>query len=124
MNKQQLIEKHETNKISKAQLGQLRRIVLEELLEDITKMDSHHVAEWLDKKRSKLAPAKLANAVGYGTTTDTLRQSLKPVVIGIGIATATRAKKKVILIAKPNQIDKALSRGFSFENRFSRLYVD
>jgi exodeoxyribonuclease V alpha subunit len=36
----------------------------------------------------------------------------------------TRAKKKVIVISKKGSIDRALSRGFSFEARHTRLYID
>jgi hypothetical protein len=81
MNKQQLIEKFEADKISKAQLGQLRRIVLEELLGKIKEMDYHEATEWLDTKRTKLLRPKLAEEVGYKTVVDTLRQTLKPIIM-------------------------------------------
>ncbi len=80
MNKLDLTKKYKADNIGKTELGQLRRIALEEKLEMITSLDAHHIIEWLDTKKSKIQPKKLALAVGYGTTSDTLRQTLKPIV--------------------------------------------
>ena len=69
MDKQQLIDKYELGqRLSKSELGKLRRIVLQEKLEMITALDSHQVVAWLDGYQSKIIPKKLADAVGYGST--------------------------------------------------------
>tara|TARA_R110001606_G_scaffold182788_1_gene329390 strand:- start:1570 stop:1776 length:207 start_codon:yes stop_codon:yes gene_type:complete len=50
--KSDLITKHEHEGLSKQELGQLRRIILTELLDNIM-LDVNDIDKWLDKKKTK-----------------------------------------------------------------------
>lgn len=81
MDRKALEQKYLEGTISKAQLGQLRRVALEELIEKITNSSDYEKVKWLNENKSRLNPSKLANAIGYRTTKDTLRQSLKSLIL-------------------------------------------
>jgi hypothetical protein len=75
--KQQLIEQFNHQTIGKQALGQLRRIVLCEVLNDLASLPPDAAVKMLDKNRSKIDLAKLAVKVGYKTSATTIRQSFK-----------------------------------------------
>lgn len=80
--KEQLIKKYsdQDNYLSKKELGQLRRYILTELLETILANNGQFANDWIDKNKTKLRTSKLATAMGYGTTSDNIRQSFKKIV--------------------------------------------
>jgi hypothetical protein len=80
-NKSELITKHKHESLSKQELGQLRRILLTELLDKIM-LDVNNINEWLDKKKTKFDKSKLASAVGYETKPHNIRQSFSELVKG------------------------------------------
>ncbi|MDC3189519.1 hypothetical protein NQU96_07190 [Pseudoalteromonas elyakovii] len=75
--KEALLQKYtdNDNQLGKRELGQLRRILLTEVLDNIISNDCLNADKWLDKKKSRLDKNKLASAVGYGITPDNIRQS-------------------------------------------------
>ena len=75
-----LIQKFEQNKISKRDLGSLRRFTLTNLLNSLIALSPEEAKLWLDSSHSKLSTSKLAEAIGYGTATDNIRQSFKALV--------------------------------------------
>lgn len=77
LSKEVLIEKFNREEISKADLGKLRRICLKETLDKILQCNSDDIAGYLSLNKSKIDRAKLAKLMGYGTTTDSLRQTYK-----------------------------------------------
>lgn len=77
--KSQLIKKYDDEGLGKQELGRLRRILLEELLENIVN-DLPNIKQWLDKRETKLDTSKLAKAIGYGTKPHNIRQSFKGLV--------------------------------------------
>ncbi|KGJ89613.1 hypothetical protein [Colwellia psychrerythraea] len=80
INIDELLRKYELGVISKKDLGTLRRHKLISVLDDIIKSSPIQAIKWLDKKRSKISTAKLAESVGFDTQTDTIRQSFKALV--------------------------------------------
>ncbi|GAC32305.1 hypothetical protein [Paraglaciecola polaris] len=82
--KSKLIKKHDDEGLSKKELGQLRRILLTELLDKILAdgNEDKYIGEWLDKKKTKIDKAKVAKAVGYDTKPDSIRQSFSELVKG------------------------------------------
>lgn len=77
MDRQILEDKYMAGTLSRQGQGQLRRLVLQEILNEIIVLPVDEARGWLDKKYSKLDRAKLANAVGYGIRPVNLRQSYK-----------------------------------------------
>jgi hypothetical protein len=76
MDKIQLVNLYESGVISKQQLGQLRRITLESLIDKILSSDKE-AGNWLDSKKSKLCTKKIAVGIGYGTEPVNIRQSFR-----------------------------------------------
>ncbi|MBU2969233.1 hypothetical protein KO527_07735 [Pseudoalteromonas sp. C2R02] len=81
MDKAQLISQYEAGTIGKQQLGQLRRMVLEPLIEKILSSSVQDACDWLDDKKSKLCTKKIAAAVGYDIKPVNVRQSFKPELV-------------------------------------------
>lgn len=75
LSKEALIALYLDNKLKGQRLGQLRRLILEDILSDIQSSTDDEARQWLDGKQSKIDRAKLATAVGYGTQVVNLRQS-------------------------------------------------
>jgi hypothetical protein len=80
LDKTQLNDLYEAGTIGKQQLGMLRRIELESLIENILSSEQA-AAEWLDEKKSKICTNKLATAIGYGIKAVNIRQSFKPELV-------------------------------------------
>lgn len=76
-NKEALINKFFNKKISKVELGGLRRIVLNEILDKVLQCNNDDIADYLSSNKSKIDRAKLSKLMGFGTTTDSLRQTYK-----------------------------------------------
>jgi len=77
MDSQALEIQYGNSTIGKQSLGQLRRLKLQEILNGILVSDDAKIIYWLDKKKSKLDRAKLADAVGLDVKPVNLRQSFK-----------------------------------------------
>lgn len=75
LTKDELITLYQNGKLKGQRLGQLRRIILEEVLANILAHSDEEVLVWLDEKQSRINRAKLAEAVGYATQVVNLRQS-------------------------------------------------
>lgn len=75
LTKDELITLYQNGKLKGQRLGQLRRIILEEVLANILTHSDEEVLVWLDEKHSRINRAKLAEAIGYGTQVVNLRQS-------------------------------------------------
>jgi hypothetical protein len=76
-----LIKKYSQSKISKQELGSLRRFTLTNLLNSLIVLPPKEAKLWLDSSHSKLSTSKLALAIGYKTKTDNIRQSFKELVL-------------------------------------------
>jgi len=111
-----LIEKYEQNKISKQDLGSLRRFTLTNLLNSIIVLPPEEAKLWLDSSHSKLSTAKLANAIGYKTKTDNIRQSFKELVLTYE---AILKDKSIIISTKKTNIEV----GEANEKKFL-LFID
>lgn len=82
MDRQQLESQYHAGTIGKLALGKLRRLSLTAVLDDIEKLPDLEIKlAWLDNKLSKIERKKLADAVGFDTKPDTLRQTLKDDVV-------------------------------------------
>jgi hypothetical protein len=77
--KSEFIKKYHVEGLSKQELGKLRRILLEELLDSIV-IDTNNIKQWLDNKETKFVTSKLAKAIGYNTKAVNIRQSFKRLV--------------------------------------------
>lgn len=79
MNKEELIERYNNDTISRQQLGSLRRIILDELLQSF-KEDAVLAKSFLTKNGNKLDRKKLAAGVGFGIKTVNISQSFKELI--------------------------------------------
>ena len=75
----ELIRKYDNEGLGKQELGKLRRLLLEDLLNNIVN-DLDNIKQWLDKKETKFDTSKLASAIGYDTKPHNIRQSFKGLV--------------------------------------------
>ncbi|MCP4587850.1 hypothetical protein [Pseudoalteromonas sp.] len=76
-----LKEKYVTDKVSKPELGAIRRHELSKLLGQIQSLTEDELICWLDKKRTKLNIKKIASAIGYKTEAANIRQSFKSMIV-------------------------------------------
>ncbi|MBE1302033.1 MAG: hypothetical protein GJ680_19270 [Alteromonadaceae bacterium] len=79
MTKQQLIEAYQQNTIGKQQLGQLRRMVLTDLLKSVVSNPAL-AKTFLKPNGNKLDRAKLAKEAGFGLKAVNISQSFKSLV--------------------------------------------
>jgi hypothetical protein len=77
LSKEELIERFNREEISKVDLGKLRRICLKEILDKILQSNRDDITGYLSLNKSKIDRARLSKFMGYGTTTDSLRQTYK-----------------------------------------------
>jgi hypothetical protein len=81
MDKQELIEQFEANVINRQSLGVLRRMVIQEIFENLIEQPIEVIATILNKKRTKVDLKELAKKVGYKIETDNIRQSFMDEVV-------------------------------------------
>jgi hypothetical protein len=94
MDKSVLQSQYESGTIGKQGLGQLRRLTLQNILDEILTLKDEDAKGWLDKGHSKLDRTKLAEAVGYETKSVNLRQSFKEI---IEVAEEKLSQRKIIV---------------------------
>ncbi|SFD10134.1 hypothetical protein [Pseudoalteromonas denitrificans] len=102
-NKLQLIEQYNDGSIGKTALGQLRRMMLNAVLSDISRLPDNEVIKYLNKKRSKIELKSIADKVGYGIEPVNIRQTFKAEISGF---TQELIKRGLLKVGEKSSVER------------------